>query len=1110
MWPLQRWPYLCSLAYVWAVPSPARPTAFVAIFPKLRPKVLSDVASRTGVDDFKCYENRRAPCRRSSKASRSLLMGSGRAHGKRGGELGKNISTQQESGRGDTDGAGEQPTAREEDKPPSKRSSSSSSSSSVGVAIVGRTTMPLPGSSTSRGSSTEDPPLRTSAAEITSSRSSRKREPQQESGERWTTSTNSIDQGGKAVAQPRSSVWRWIQPPWTKDKTTKDTRTGEEAGRSLPAGASAGAGAGASAGASAGTVKPSAGLSAISDERAGSRPRDAGQGRKDSASFSSTSVKTKRRLDLRDVAAVANSDADDSKREEKSKERPSTAGALLSTISSIGWPWSTGIPQTDEEKATPPQRQQSPAGGETATPGFTMPSFLPFLPASPEGVETSSWFPTWGGGNGEGEKGEAVPAIATPRGTNSGSASQGPGSDAGASPAVIGQPRSPLTSAAAAAAAAAIAPKSDPVISTDDADGVSLLEASRHKRGLLPRVKSALGRPLAFVGMPFRGARPSGPPPPKLFALPPAARGLQEMRSEKHLSFPVRTPWRPPGYRWGATLWSKRRSAMSGSDSSQLSTIESAVERDTVGFPPPVSSKGRDGREKDAVAVAPIPKGEVSEAGRRRDLLAGAKGVIASRLRPGSPSDTIENSDDQGTAVATTAAQPTDEPPVGTGEWSRVELVKAPDANDDEARDDMAWWQFGAAVAVGMGAALYRPMASRIPGLGVAEDGEVSSTPPSQGDDTGEEASGPTSPLPPLRDTADTSSEAPPNVALAAAGEEFIPSPPVPEMAVVGEEASPADRRKRFGFSAAWEKVATTSRRAQLWLLLRRNSMARAKPLLPGVETGISALLSVPRKEATSQTEPSESLEMDAGKEAKLSRASTATDKLGSEGSEVSGTTALDPSMTAASAAEVANSAGATVPDKNAGDLGGVPQAVGGGGWNLFGFFPKDKEQEEQQQQQQQRQQRQQQQSKEKKQTEGVRSSRQDVPLSTPQTTASEAVRPATSSMAATGSAAAARDDTIASVTEAEAMAAAVSGKAADATAEPGIPADAEGVRREEGEAVSWPRSAWVEGLDPRAQVRHLTSIRQQNSGCTKCTLLDSYVSENACGVVGRITLRWS
>ncbi|CAN0075398.1 unnamed protein product, partial [Laminaria digitata] len=66
----------------------------------------------------------------------------------------------------------------------------------------------------------------------------------------------------------------------------------------------------------------------------------------------------------------------------------------------------------------------------------------------------------------------------------------------------------------------------------------------------------------------------SGPPPPdgpvpvppKLvpptLLMPPAAKALRE-RSRGGMFFPVRAPWRPPGYRWGVSLLSERR-AQSG------------------------------------------------------------------------------------------------------------------------------------------------------------------------------------------------------------------------------------------------------------------------------------------------------------------------------------------------------------------------------------------------------------------------------------------------------------------------------------------------------------------------------------------------------------------
>ncbi|CAM9684728.1 unnamed protein product, partial [Hapterophycus canaliculatus] len=190
-----------------------------------------------------------------------------------------------------------------------------------------------------------------------------------------------------------------------------------------------------------------------------------------------------------------------------------------------------------------------------------------------------------------------------------------------------------------------------------------------------------------------------------------------------------------------------------------------------------------------------------------------------------------------------------------------------------------------------------------------------------------------------------------------------------------------------------------------LWTLLKRRSRARAEPLLPSVETSIKSL------------DPRGLLSPPPTEEEEASAASSSSSP-SSGGILPQG---FGSSTAAAAAAEVS-----------------APQAVGGAGWNLFGFFPKDKvvddssalptllEDDDEDEDD----------DEEEEEGEGQEETRGVV------------VSKAVASAAAT---AAKLASTSASSSTERAVAAEASG--GDAT------------------ASAWPKSAWLEGLDPRAQV---------------------------------------
>lgn len=503
-------------------------------------------------------------------------------------------------------------------------------------------------------------------------------------------------------------------------------------------------------------------------------------------------------------------------------------------------------------------------------------------------------------------------------------------------------------------------------------------------RSTLSRVKSAARKPLSLLGKPFRPAAAfAGTGADFLLnrvaansvtlSPPRGYRALQQV-SKTNPSFPIRSPWRPSVYRWGASLLSKGSASRGASVENDSAAAGKAWTASgpfaSVAAGEPTTATGA--QENDG-GMAGVTEGSGPRSMRVRNKLSGAASSLVSRLRVINERARILSGGGEEDAVEETTSLYNRG---SVGKWAGVKLAGATEeatADPGGGRDDTPWW---AAVVVGVGVALYRPVASRRSGL-------------SAGPPAGDEGVLQLEHLLPGEREGEEEEEEPMRSAVAKGAADTVK-----EQLRTIAEVVPARRlstRPRPGrvvlrlASALFGTVATTSRRGQLWIMLRRKSMARAEPLLSGVDTGISTL-SVP---LAPSVDPSSSTE------------------------ELSGTAQLENDEASTSAAHVEGKTGA-------------PQAVGGGGWNLFGFFPKDKEQEQ--------------------------------------------ARVAIAGSSATGGD---TDPASTAVTTASSASESSSDGSKGEDAGEGQP------------AALWPRSAWIQGLDPRAQVswspRTFRALTQQS-----------------------------
>lgn len=752
---------------------------------------------------------------------------------------------------------------------------------------------------------------------------------------------------------------------------------------------------------------------------------------------------------------------------------PQTDGKrlVLSVIQNLRW----RLPLGDAEKlGGEPEVEEAPLGRFPPLPS------LPPPPAVPEELSSLaiSWFSRWGGDGGDGGDTTSQEAKSNSKndGAESGKAKQStaaaftsrPSSDyesarsypaANATSGSGGVKRDTGTQGEEAAPLSTNYPGSGgergtPVEALFSAgNGSATVEPGSLRRAFYLAVEEVVGKSLTTVlGRSSRAASGSAATPPSAaegaasgkpsvssptggrdidsppsttsatsLSLPPAARALRQ-RSRRfranNLSFPVRAPWRPLGYRWGASLLSRRSRPSASSPSvlpdeqpiGEAALVEGARDAAAataaliLGEGPVVSANGR-GAEDEGGDGLPL----LEPASRRmravRYRLSRATSAIANRLRLFNEerarlSGSSDLEEEEATRRRSKAIQAGDTAyenrrPV-VGKWAGVELVGTDPADDNNADygsaarggrgadDDILWWRAGAAVIVGVGAALYRPLASRL----------LAMAPPAL----------PRTPASPSSEEED---------GLTSVDDWVVPPDPFVSTPVRTPTASAVNAleavtisagssRRRDGVArlgSLLEKATTASRRAKLWVLLRRKSMARAQPLLPGVDTGISTLsvpLSAPGMMLPTSPSPSPS-----PTEERVE----------------------DPETPPSSAVELADlvkgvGAAAVMAMASGGNTSevSVPQAVGGGGWRLFGFFPKDKEELEK--------------------------------------------REKNSGIAGDSAAA-----------KAKGKGRVAAEKAAATEASSDQPNFEEGDDGEKEEAISWPRSAWVEGLDPRAQV---------------------------------------
>lgn len=374
-----------------------------------------------------------------------------------------------------------------------------------------------------------------------------------------------------------------------------------------------------------------------------------------------------------------------------------------------------------------------------------------------------------------------------------------------------------------------------------------------------------------------------------IIPIPPASL-LFGNTNEDSISFPIRVPWRPPGYRWGVSLISRRRTA------SRRMLVE--------------SNNAREELEQDLRDSSPAAAEELSS---RSDAQMDRRSTIKSRLI-----NKLRLKIEQARSVSA------EDEKKGTDSVSKPNVVndlagvEVFNASDGQRTDPVfrtrgvSWWEAGAAFLFGVGTALYRPVGNRLPSISSEESPRndvqnLTNVEVGEGSLPLETAvAGATTIQPNVGKEVTTSGVDDPSVRPKDTATVDGRAPEQEQ--VLASAGSPRRPVQRGLTRAVLSRVRKTSRRAQLWVLLRRRSMARAKPLLPEIETGISTLsvpLKSPEKLPSSAGEPAVELPQ--------SRVAQEADKL----------------MSPAALVESRQN---------------VSQALGGSGWNLFAFFPKEKE----------------------------------------------------------------------------------------------------------------------------------------------------------------------
>ncbi|CAM9550257.1 unnamed protein product, partial [Ectocarpus fasciculatus] len=363
----------------------------------------------------------------------------------------------------------------------------------------------------------------------------------------------------------------------------------------------------------------------------------------------------------------------------------------------------------------------------------------------------------------------------------------------------------------------------------------------------LPRVP---GAPAA----PPRSAAPTLSPPPAAAAL----RG-NDGSSAGPAAPAGRVPWRPPGYRWGKSLISNM-SGLPDADSERLTATTddgggSSSGRQVAGvgaasagtgWSPSAAAAAADEKGREAEATGGV-QGQQEEAlqqqlsSRRMRVfraLSTTAGGVASRL-PLMKKERNENAREEDVSDQAYNRNT-------VGEWASVEVSPLSSTKADAAEGGanaarggggVPWWQAGAAVLVGVGAALYRPV-NRLPGLLLKDEKEEERR--RQQEEEGRQrgtlssvdatASPATFPL--VRPAEEVASVPP----------EPRPNPPPQEQPPPAEVTTSSRSRARQGVAGLVDRAATMSRRARLWTLLKRRSGARAEPLLASVDTSIMSL----------------------------------------------------------------------------------------------------------------------------------------------------------------------------------------------------------------------------------------------------------------------------
>lgn len=367
--------------------------------------------------------------------------------------------------------------------------------------------------------------------------------------------------------------------------------------------------------------------------------------------------------------------------------------------------------------------------------------------------------------------------------------------------------------------------------------------------------------------------------------------------------FPARAPRRPPGYRWLVSRISSAR----GRETGATGVVMRGRLRRWKSFPVPLPSLVAAADEEEAGALDAM-----SRRARIAARLSRAAAGVARRLRERADGRVSRAGPLPSSAGRDEAARADGDGPLEPGRSAAKELSEGSglQADSDASTAGLPWWQYGAVALVSFGLSLARPAID-------SRRGGVASPPAGDGIDgidainaidavSAVDAVDATEPEPETRQADTTSSPEGVDGVPVAGGAGASAEATAGEAGTDGAGAS----RGASGIGALWQKAATTSRRAKLWLLLRRTSTAGAAPLLPGVEDAISTL-PVPLASEGPPTSP------DGVREQK------------------------EASVPGVGAAAVASAQNVTEDARN-GVL--TPQAVGGEAWNLFGFFPKDEE----------------------------------------------------------------------------------------------------------------------------------------------------------------------